>query len=172
MSLETTILLPIILLHGIIVGLQTHIYYNDVTLILLRENESKCKDKNWVMLRLSSIEQPLQHLHRISKVLMILSLIIIGLTTFITIVNGNKEFGILLFSEMYIIILVISDTIASLSNKLQLDAYWYTDPPVYDKVKRILLRVDHKSNFSIIISLIGILVLTITILQIKEIIPL
>lgn len=168
MNLEIIIILPIVLLQGVLVGLQAYIHYNDASLILLQEKESK--NKSDTMFQLSSIEQPLHHLHRISMVLMILSVAILGLTPFLTIISANKVFGVLLFLEAHIITIIIENSIATSCDLLRTDVTFYTESPMSDKLKRILLRIEHKSNFSIIISLIGITALALWILQMKHII--
>lgn len=168
MNLEIIIILPIVLLQGVLVGLQAHIHYNDASLILLQEKESK--NKSDTIFQLSSIEQPLHHLHRISMVLMILSVAILGLTPFLTIISANKVFGVLLFLEAHIITIIIGNSIATSCDLLRTDVTFYTESPMSDKLKRTLLRIEHKSNFSIIISLIGITALVLWILQMKHII--
>lgn len=168
MNLEIIIILPIVLLQGVLVGLQAYIHYNDASLILLQEKESK--NESDTIFQLSSIEQPLHHLHRISMVLMLLSVAILGLTPFLTIISANKVFGVLLFLEAHIITIIIGNSIATSCDLLRTDVTFYTESPMSDKLKRILLRIEHKSNFSIIISLIGITALALWILQMKHII--
>lgn len=168
MNLEIIIILPIVLLQGVLVGLQAHIYYNDASLILLQEKESKSKSDT--IFQLSSIEQPLHHLHRISMVLMILSVAMFGLIPFLTMISTDKVFGILLFLEAHIIIIIISNNIASLCDLLRIDVSYYCESPMSDKLKRILLRIEHKSDFSTFISLIAISALTLLILQMRHII--
>ena len=168
MNLEIIIILPIILLQGVLVGLQAHIYYNDASLILLPEKESKSKSDT--IFQLSSIEQPPHHLLLISMVLLILAVAMFGLIPLLTIVSADKVFGILLFLEAHIIIIIISNNIASVCDLLRIDVTFNCESPMSDKLKRILLRIEHKNDFSTVISLIAITALTLLILQMKHII--
>ena len=85
-------------------------------------------------------------------------------------VSTDKVFGILLFLEAHIIIIIISNNIASLCDLLRIDVTFYCESPMSDKLKRILLRIEHKNVFSTFISLIAISALTLLILQMRHII--